>query len=150
MDPRKRLKSFILASVIVLMAVFVGVGMISGARIFAQTTGTEGSGTAGSRGAAAAETGQTSDQAAGQAAGMQSDVPRGKASMSSYAFLAAAVAFGLGAVGAGIAIGNVGAAAMGAVAEKPEIAGQALIFVALAEGLVVFGFITALMILGKV
>ena len=42
------------------------------------------------------------------------------------------------------------AAAMGAVAEKPEIAGQALIFVALAEGLVVFGFITALMILGKV
>jgi V/A-type H+-transporting ATPase subunit K len=146
MDPRKRLKSFILASVIVLMAVFVGVGMISGARIFAQTTGSEGSsGAVSSSGAGAAETGQ----AAGQA-GVQSDVPRGKASMSSYAFLAAAVAFGLGAVGAGIAIGNVGAAAMGAVAEKPEIAGQALIFVALAEGLVVFGFITALMILGKV
>jgi len=60
------------------------------------------------------------------------------------------VAFGLGAIGAGIAISHVGAAAMGAVAEKPQIAGQALIFVALAEGLVVFGFITALMILGKV
>ena len=64
--------------------------------------------------------------------------------------IAASVAFGLGAVGAGIAIAHVGAAAMGAVAEKPEIAGQALIFVALAEGIVVFGFITALMILGKV
>jgi len=66
-----------------------------------------------------------------------------------YALIAASIAFGLGAVGAGIAISHVGAAAMGAVAEKPEIAGQALIFVALAEGIVVFGFITALMILGK-
>ncbi len=67
-----------------------------------------------------------------------------------YGLIAAALAFGLGAVGAGIAIAHVGAAAVGAVAEKPQIAGQALIFVALAEGLVVFGFITALMILGKV
>ena len=67
-----------------------------------------------------------------------------------YGLIAAAIAFGFGALGAGIAIAYVGAAAMGAVAEKPEIAGQALIFVALAEGIVVFGFITALMILGKV
>ena len=67
-----------------------------------------------------------------------------------FVVIAAAVAFGLGALGAGIAISHVGAAAMGAVAEKPQIAGQALIFVALAEGIVVFGFITALMILGKV
>lgn len=62
----------------------------------------------------------------------------------------AAAAFGLGAIGAGLAIGQVGSAAMGAIAEKPNLAGQALIFVALAEGIVVFGFITALMILGKV
>ncbi len=73
-----------------------------------------------------------------------------QASVNKFAFMAAAGAFGLGAIGAGVAIANVGAAAMGAVAEKPEIGGQALIFVALAEGLVVFGFITALMILGKV
>jgi V/A-type H+/Na+-transporting ATPase subunit K len=69
--------------------------------------------------------------------------------VTKFALVAAAIAFGLGAVGAGIAIAHVGAAAMGAVAEKPQIAGQALIFVALAEGIVVFGFITALMILGK-
>ena len=67
-----------------------------------------------------------------------------------WALIAAAIAFGFGAIGAGIAIANVGAAAMGAIGEKPEIASQALIFIALAEGLVVFGFITALMILGKV
>jgi V/A-type H+-transporting ATPase subunit K len=70
--------------------------------------------------------------------------------VTKFGLVAAAIAFGLGAIGAGIAISHVGAAAMGAVAEKPQIAGQALIFVALAEGLVVFGFITALMILGKV
>lgn len=67
-----------------------------------------------------------------------------------WGLIAAAAAFGMGAIGAGIAIANVGSAAMGAIAEKPEIASQALIFIALAEGLVVFGFITALMILGKV
>ncbi len=72
------------------------------------------------------------------------------AKVAPYALIGAAVAFGLGAIGAGFAISHVGAAAMGAVAEKPQIAGQALIFVALAEGIVVFGFITALMILGKV
>ena len=78
------------------------------------------------------------------------DMSSTKADVMKYGLIAAAVAFGLGAIGAGIAISHVGAAAMGAVAEKPQIAGQALIFVALAEGLVVFGFITALMILGKI
>lgn len=72
-----------------------------------------------------------------------------QAEVTKFALVAAAIAFGFGALGAGIAIGNVGAAAMGAIGEKPEMASQALIFVALAEGLVVFGFITALMILGK-
>jgi V/A-type H+-transporting ATPase subunit K len=72
-----------------------------------------------------------------------------QAEVSKMAVLAAAIAFGAGAIAAGIGISHVGAAAIGAVAEKPEIAGQALIFIALAEGLVVFGFITALMILGK-
>jgi len=67
-----------------------------------------------------------------------------------WVVIAAAIAFSFGALAAGIAISNVGAAAMGAMSEKPEIGSQALIFIALAEGLVVFGFITALMILGKV
>ena len=68
----------------------------------------------------------------------------------SWVCFAAALAFGFGAIGAGMAISNVGSAAMAAISEKPEIATNALIFIALAEGLVVFGFITALMILGKV
>ena len=73
-----------------------------------------------------------------------------KAEVSKFGLIAAAIAFGFGAIGAGIAIAHVGSSAMAAIGEKPEIASQALIFIALAEGLVVFGFITALMILGKV
>ncbi|MGD1818050.1 MAG: ATP synthase subunit C [Pleomorphochaeta sp.] len=75
-------------------------------------------------------------------------VDTGAASQTGMVCLAAAIAFAMGALAAGIAIGNVGAAAMGAISEKPELASQALIFIALAEGLVVFGFIIALMILG--
>ena len=78
------------------------------------------------------------------------DVTPEQAQVATFGFIAAAAAFGFGAMAAGIAISNVGAAAMGAISEKPEIGGQALIFIALAEGLVVFGFITALIILGRV
>ena len=77
------------------------------------------------------------------------EISKAEADVAKFGLIAAAAAFGFGAIGAGMAIAHVGAAAMGAIAEKPEIAGQALIFIALAEGLVVFGFITALMILGK-
>ncbi len=73
-----------------------------------------------------------------------------KAGIIKFELIAAALAFGLGALSAGLAIGPVGAAALGAISEKPETFGQALIFVALAEGLVIFGFIAFLMILGKV
>jgi V/A-type H+-transporting ATPase subunit K len=77
-------------------------------------------------------------------------ISKEQADVSKFGFIAAAISFGFGAIAAGIGIANVGAAAMGAISEKPEVAGQALIFIALAEGLVVFGFITALIILGKI
>ncbi len=84
-----------------------------------------------------------------QEAGPAAAITEQQARVAIVGLIAAAVAFGFGALGAALAISNVGAAAMGTIGEKPEVAGQALIFVALAEGLVVFGFITALMILGK-
>jgi len=117
------LRKKITLSVVVLISVLTIVGMVSGVKLFAQDISVT--------------------------ATPKSITPEG-AIVAKFAFIGAAIAFGLGALGAGLAIGNVGAAAMGAVAEKPEVAGQALIFVALAEGLVIFGFITALMILGKV
>jgi len=66
------------------------------------------------------------------------------------AYLAAAAAVGLSTIAGGIAVGLVGAAAMGAVGEKPEISGKALIFLGLAEGIAIYGLIIAIMILGKV
>jgi len=63
-------------------------------------------------------------------------------------FLAAAVSTGLAAIGAGIAVGIAGAAAIGAVAEKPELLGRTLIFVGLAEGIAIYGLIIAFMVLG--
>ena len=67
-----------------------------------------------------------------------------------YAFLAAAFATGLGSIGAGIAVSNVGSAAMGAVAEKPELMGKSLIYVALAEGIAIYGLLISIVILAKV
>ena len=66
------------------------------------------------------------------------------------AYLAAALAVGLSTIAGGIAVGLVGAAAMGAVGERPEISGKALIFLGLAEGIAIYGLIIAIMILGKV
>ena len=66
------------------------------------------------------------------------------------AFLAAAIAVGLGSVGAGIAVGSVGSAAMGVMAERPEMASRALIFVGLAEGIAIYGLIISIMILGRI
>lgn len=62
--------------------------------------------------------------------------------------LAAAIATGLAAIGAGIAVGIAGAAAIGAIAEKPELLGRTLIFVGLAEGIVIYGLIISFIILG--
>ncbi len=67
-----------------------------------------------------------------------------------WAFLAAALVAGLSAVGAAYAVAVVGGAAMGAVAEKPETAGRAIVFVGLAEGIAIYGLIIAIMILGRV
>ena len=66
-----------------------------------------------------------------------------------WAFMSAALVAGLAAVGAAYAVAVVGAAAMGAVAEKPETAGRALIFVGLAEGIAIYGLIVSILILNR-
>ena len=66
------------------------------------------------------------------------------------AFYAAALSTGLAAIAAGIAVAYVGTAAVGALAEKPELTGRVLIFVGLAEGIAIYGLITAIMILARV
>ncbi len=66
-----------------------------------------------------------------------------------YASLAAAISTGLAAIGAAIAVGSTGSAAVGTIAEKPEAFGRALIFVGLAEGIAIYGLIISFMILNR-
>lgn len=67
----------------------------------------------------------------------------------SMKFIGAGVAFGLAALGAGIAIGGVGAAGLAAITERPELRSQALVFTALGEAIAIYGIVVAIIILGQ-
>jgi V/A-type H+-transporting ATPase subunit K len=60
---------------------------------------------------------------------------------------AIAITTAMACLSAAIAVGKVGAAALGAAAERPELLGRALIFVGLAEGIAIYGLIIAIMLL---
>jgi V/A-type H+-transporting ATPase subunit K len=86
-----------------------------------------------------------------EAAAAGSDVVKAEHLMERVgAFVAAALATGLGSIAAGMAVSNVGSAAMGAVAERPELMGKSLIYVALAEGIAIYGLLISIIILAKV
>lgn len=67
-----------------------------------------------------------------------------------WGYIAAALATGLSSLGAGFAVASVGSAAIGALAEKPELLGRALIMVGLAEGIAIYGLIVSILILNQV
>ena len=66
-----------------------------------------------------------------------------------WGFMAAALATGLSSLGAGFAVATVGSAAIGALAEKPELLGRVLIMVGLAEGIAIYGLIISILILNR-
>lgn len=70
--------------------------------------------------------------------------------VAQWAMIGAAIAAGISTLGAGIAVASVGAAAVGALAEKPELLGRVLIIVGLAEGIAIYGLIVAILILNRV
>ena len=51
----------------------------------------------------------------------------------------AGIAAGLASCGAGIGLGTASAAAIGAIAEKPEMLGRTLLFVVLIEAIAIYG-----------
>ena len=61
--------------------------------------------------------------------------------------LAAALSTGASCIGAGTAVASSAAAAIGAISENPKAFGKAIIFVALAEGVALYGMIISLQIL---
>ena len=66
-----------------------------------------------------------------------------------WGYLAAALATIVGSVAAAYAVATVGAAAVGALAEKPELFGRMVILVGLAEGIAIYGLIISVLILNR-
>jgi V/A-type H+-transporting ATPase subunit K len=56
----------------------------------------------------------------------------------------------LATVGAGIAVGPVGAASLAVIAEKPEIFGRTLVYLGLAEGIAIYGLVVTILLLGRI
>ena len=67
--------------------------------------------------------------------------------LAAWKYLSAAFSVSVACIGGGIAVGKVGAAAMGAMAEDPSLSGKAIPYLGLAEGICLWGFLVALLIL---
>lgn len=67
-----------------------------------------------------------------------------------WGFMAAAVVTGMATIGAGIAVASASSAALGAISEDPQVLGKALIFVALAEGIALYGLLVSFTILSRI
>ena len=65
------------------------------------------------------------------------------------AYIAAALAVSASVMGAGYAVAQAAPAAIGAISEKEDIFGKAMIFVALAEGVAIYGLLIAIQIIAK-
>lgn len=65
-----------------------------------------------------------------------------------WRYLAAALSTGLSCIGAGVAVASAASAAIGALSEDASVMGKALIFVALAESIALYGLLISFSILG--
>lgn len=101
--------------------------------------------TAGTAGAGAAAATTTTSQAAGDMA-----TAAATANSRGLGFLAAALAVGIAGVGGGIAVAAASPAAIGATSEDPKAFGKAIIFVALGEGIALYGLLISILILQKI
>ncbi len=70
------------------------------------------------------------------------------ASVDGWRYMAAALSTGLSCIGAGVAVASAASAAIGALSEDSSIMGKALIFVALAESIALYGLLISFTILG--
>tara|TARA_B100000315_G_C14402656_1_gene507202 strand:- start:357 stop:677 length:321 start_codon:yes stop_codon:yes gene_type:complete len=64
--------------------------------------------------------------------------------------IGAAIAAGLAFFSAGIGLGMAGSAAIGAVAEKPEMFSLTFVYIVFIEAIAIYGLVLAFMILGRV
>ncbi|MGN1182215.1 MAG: ATP synthase subunit C [Faecalibacillus sp.] len=87
---------------------------------------------------------QSSVFAAGEVATITGTIAQG------LGFLAAALSTGFSALGAGIAVAAAAPAAIGAFSENEKNFGKSLIFVALGEGVAIYGLLISILIINKI
>ena len=61
--------------------------------------------------------------------------------------IGAGLAVGLAGIGSGVGESNIGAAAVGAMAEKPEMFGKGLLMTVIPETIVIFGLVIAILLM---
>ncbi|MCO5763435.1 MAG: ATPase [Gammaproteobacteria bacterium] len=66
------------------------------------------------------------------------------------AIIGVGIPTGLSTIGAGIAVGPIGAASLAAITEKPESLGRTLIYLGLAEGIAIYGLVVSILLLNKI
>ncbi len=64
-------------------------------------------------------------------------------------FLGAGIAFGVAALGAGIGLGQVGAAGLAVISENPALQSKVFIFVGMVESIAIYGIVMMFIILGQ-
>lgn len=69
---------------------------------------------------------------------------------AAFGYIGAALATGMSALGAGIAVAAAAPAAIGAISENPKNLGKSLIFVALGEGVAIYGLLISILILNNI
>ncbi len=67
--------------------------------------------------------------------------------VSGYKMIGAGLSTGLACIGGGVAVASAASAAIGAISEDSSMMGKALIFVALAEGIALYGVIISILIM---
>lgn len=64
--------------------------------------------------------------------------------------IGAGLAIGIGAIGVGLAQAAIGSAGAGTLAERPQAFGQILIYLVIPETLIIFAFVIAFFLNGKI
>lgn len=70
-------------------------------------------------------------------------------SVLQWGYAAAATATAVSSIAAAFAVARVGSAAVGAIAEKPELFGRMVVLVGLAEGIAIYGLIVSILLLNQ-
>ncbi len=92
----------------------------------------------------------SNEQESSEETAVETEIPvESKSLGDGLAYIGAALAVGLSCLGGGIAVANSASAAIGSTGENSANFVRSLIFVALAEGVALYGFIISIQIIGK-